>query len=202
MASSPPTSTVMVAEDALWAPPVTGASSVTTPSVCSRWARRSSSCRSFVLMSIHVPPVRNPSTSPRSPSTTATMAFTDGRQVITDSHARATSAGDSAQCAPRAMRSAAAERSRSCTVTSNPAASKFAARCPPMLPIPMQPMFMAVHATRGLHQHRHLTLRSEAPLLCLSVEGVDPGADGFGFVATDSVGASRRVLPTLSLRSM
>ena len=54
-ASSPPAITVISPAAALCTPPVTGHSSVAMPRAAASAARRSSSCGSFVLMSIHVP---------------------------------------------------------------------------------------------------------------------------------------------------
>ena len=66
------------------------------PCSASSAARRSSSCASFVLMSIHVPPRRSPSAIPPGPETTSLTALGEGRHVITQSDASATARGEAA----------------------------------------------------------------------------------------------------------
>src|SRR5262245_21213870 len=84
-----------------------------------------------------------PSMMPRGPRTTCSISFGPGRQVATTSQAAATSAGQSAHCAPAARRRVARSGRTSWTVSWWPARKSWPAIGRPMLPTPMKPTFTA-----------------------------------------------------------
>ena len=89
-------------------------------------ARRSSSCRSFVLMSIQVAPSRSVVSIPSSPATTSATAAGDGRQVITTSASLAACGGRGGPGGARVdepLRAAGRDRAPS---ASNPARRRLA----------------------------------------------------------------------------
>src|SRR5205085_1235449 len=82
------------------------------------------------------------STMPAGPRQTASISFGPGRQVATASHSAATAAGVSTHSAPAASSFSALARRRSCTRSRWPAFSNWPAIGIPILPVPINPMFI------------------------------------------------------------
>jgi hypothetical protein len=81
-------------------PPLTGASSASTPILRSSAAIRRVVSGLIVLLSIVIVPARAPSMIPSGPSTTCSTSGESGRLVKTNSLCAATSRGDVARIAP------------------------------------------------------------------------------------------------------
>src|SRR6516225_1589487 len=74
---------------------------------------------------------------------TCSISVGPGRQVATTSHSAATAAGEADHVAPAASRASAASRRKSWTTSVWPACSSWPAIGAPILPTPMNPIFMA-----------------------------------------------------------
>src|SRR5215472_2702372 len=84
-----------------------------------------------------------PESRPLSPSATASTSGGPGSEVNTSSAASATARGVSAHAAPRPRHGSAAARRRSCTTRSWPAFCRLAAMPEPIIPNPMNPIFIS-----------------------------------------------------------
>jgi hypothetical protein len=80
--------------------------------------------------------------TPSGPRITASTSGVSLTQVMMTSAARAASRGDAARRAPALATGSSRSRVRLCTVTVWPALSKFAAMAAPMVPMPINAMFI------------------------------------------------------------
>ena len=96
----------------------------------------------FVARSMYTAPSAAPSSTPCSPLTTASTSSGPGSDPITTSLPRAASAGVSAHVAPASSKSVAASGLMSCTTVRCPAPTTFRAIGFPILPNPINPMFI------------------------------------------------------------
>src|SRR5262245_22877827 len=140
--ADPPTMIVSSPASAPRGPPLTGASSTSTPCGSSAAASRRARAGELVDISISAVPGRAASTRPSAPSTTSSTASTLGSEVTATSAAAKASAGVAATRAPRA---AAREESRSHATTAWPAARSRRPIGRPIVPTPTS----ATRVTRG-----------------------------------------------------
>jgi hypothetical protein len=138
--ASPPTITDSDALMAPISPPLTGASSIATPSNEAFEARSRATAGAIVLMSTMMLPSRTVSKTPFGPSTTSRTSGESGTMVIITSLEAATSAGDEAPVAPAATSASTGAWLRLCTVSENPFFSRLSAMGFPMSPSPTKPM--------------------------------------------------------------
>src|SRR5579863_8687432 len=82
-------------------------------------------------------------TMPSGPRQTASASAGPGRQVATTSHVAASAAGEADQAAPASSSAVAAARRTSCTMRPWPASNNCPAIGAPILPTPMNPIFMS-----------------------------------------------------------
>ena len=141
-ASSPPTQMASFPEAAPLGPPLTGASRQCR----SRAAKTSWMWRTMVgelvERSNSTVPGAMPAIRPSvSSSATASTSDGPGRDVMITSEAAASSRGVSAHLAPAARCVSALSRRMSCTVISAPALIRLVAKCVPMVPRPINPIF-------------------------------------------------------------
>src|SRR5688572_18113421 len=95
-------------------------------------------------MSIKSWPLRAPALMPLGPRATASTSGEFGSIVMIASDAVATSAGEFAGDAPSLTRASTEARLRLWTVSGKPARIRFAAIGFPMIPRPMNPIFVAI----------------------------------------------------------
>ena len=137
--SSPPTSSAILPDFAPWGPPDTGASSMLMPCSAQRADSERTTVGELVVRSNHTPPrfidaIRS--------APTASASRGPGREVSTTSTALPSACTLSAQVAPAASCGLAASARTSKTTRSKPALRKLSAMDPPMVPSPMNPIFM------------------------------------------------------------
>src|SRR3989475_2358126 len=141
--SSPPTQGASLGVSAPGGPPLTGASSIWIPRAANTaWIRRTSAGE-LVVRSKYTLPAASPARRPCAPSATASTSGGPGSDVNTTCVASATSCGVSAQPAPAFRCGADASGRTSWTTSSWPALIKLDAMWRPMVPSPMNPIFMA-----------------------------------------------------------
>ena len=122
-------------------PPDIGASIVAAPACARRAASRSTSPGAMVGHSITVWPAIPPgrACTPRSPHRTSSHCAASTTQTIVIGTSAEAAAAPAQAIAPRFRRFSTLMRSRSCTCTCQPRASRFVAMPPPMLPVPTIP---------------------------------------------------------------
>src|SRR3989442_3469768 len=141
--SSPPPQRASPRVSAPRGPPPTGASSIWIPRASNTaWIRRTSAGE-LVVRSKYTLPAASPARRPCAPSATASTSGGPGSDVNTTCVASATSRGVSAQPAPAFRCGADASGRTSWTTSSWPALIKLDAMWRPMVPSPMNPIFMA-----------------------------------------------------------
>jgi len=139
----PPTMTESVPSTAFGSPPLTGASSISIPFSASRAAISRLARGAIELMSMTVLPGAPPSRMPFCPSTTAFTCGEFGSMVMMTSQACATSFGDEAVAAPKPDSSFIGASLMSWTTRPYPALIRFFDIGLPMIPRPINPVFIA-----------------------------------------------------------
>ncbi len=100
-------------------------------------------------MSTQSRPRRAPSSTPAGPRYAASTCEDEGSIVTTRSLCLAASAAEPAAAAPRVTAASSAARITSKATTANPFASRFLTIGCPMVPVPMNPIFMMLSVGAG-----------------------------------------------------
>ena len=140
---SPPTINVSVAASAPTVPPETGASSMTIFFCAAEAATSRAVCGSMVLQSISKVPGFTLASNCPVPAYTSRTWGEEGSIVMTTSAFFTVSATDVAAVAPVATTLATASGNTSNTASACPALTRLRAIGPPILPNPMNPIFIS-----------------------------------------------------------
>ncbi len=130
-----------------WAPPVppdTGASAITTPCFAAAAATSRAVCGSMVLQSTAGTPLPMPASTPSSPSHTLRTWAAAGSMVTTNSAPSAAARGEALMVPPSSASSLSTVWFRSNRFSAWPALIRLRAIGAPMLPRPINAIFMVV----------------------------------------------------------
>src|SRR5512139_2490572 len=143
-AGLPPTMIDSVALIAPTSPPETGASSMSMPRACSFSAMWRVAVGEIVLMSTTTDPGLAPSITPLSPNRTCSTSVVSDTMTMMISPCAAASAIDAHPAQPASSGGVMVSGRRPCTNTTCPALCRLMAMGLPMMPMPMNAMFIVV----------------------------------------------------------